>query len=146
MAATGKRQDPLIVFRFEIRIDDLSVGGFSECTGLQLETEIHDHSEGGLNSHVLRFPTRTKQSNITLKRGIVDRAMWDWYYDLTQGVVRHRNITVSVYDPSGATPVAEWDVMDAFPQKWVGPELNASQSNVAVETVELCHHGLERRP
>lgn len=145
MAGTGERQDPFVAFRFEVRMDDLSVGGFSECTGLQLETEVQDHPEGGLNTHLLKFPTRTKQSNLTLKRGIVDRALWDWYYDLTQGEIRLRNLTVSVYDPSGAMPAAEWDLRDAFPQKWVGPDLNATQNNVAVETVELCHHGLARR-
>ena len=33
----------------------------------------------------------------------------------------------------------------AFPCKWIGPDLNAPQSAVAVETLELCHQGLERR-
>jgi phage tail-like protein len=41
--------------------------------------------------------------------------------------------------------VAEWRFKEAFPAKWLGPELNATQSQVAVETVELCHHGLVRQ-
>jgi phage tail-like protein len=40
---------------------------------------------------------------------------------------------------------AEWQVRDAFPCKWIGPDLAAEQSTVAIETVELCHHGLRRR-
>jgi phage tail-like protein len=142
--ATGDRKDPFLAFRFEIRLDDLSVAGFSECTGLQLETEVQDYNEGGLNTHVRKFPTRTKQSNLTLKRGIVDRVMWNWYWDLTRGLVKRRNGSVIVRDPSGSTAVIEWQFREAFPCKWHGPELNATQNTVATEVLELCHAGLER--
>jgi phage tail-like protein len=144
MPETSARNDPFLAFRFEIKLDDSSVGGFSECSGIQLETEVHDYPEGGRNTHVHKFPTRTKQSNITLKRGIVDRELWDWYYKLTQGEVQFRNGSVLVHDPSGSQVVMEWQFRQAFPCKWQGPELNATQNNVAVETLELCHHGLER--
>lgn len=145
MPETGARADPFVAFRFKVNLDDLAVGGFSECAGLQLETEVHDHMEGGLNTHVLKFPTRTKQTNITLKRGIVDRILWDWYEDLIAGAVKVRSGSVLMHDPSGQAVVAEWHFRDAFPCKWVGPELNASQNSVAVETFELCHQGLDRR-
>jgi phage tail-like protein len=145
MAETGARQDPFPAFRFEIRLDDLPAGGFSECSGLQLETEVHDQPVGGLNTHVLKFPTRTKQSNITLKRGIVNRVLWDWYYQLTQGEITFRDGSILVYEPSGSETVAKWEFERAFPCKWQGPELNATQNNVAVETLELCHHGLKRQ-
>ena len=145
MAASGDRNDPFVVFRFTIEMDDLSVAGFSECTGLQIETEVQDYPEGGLNTHLLKFPGRTRQSNLTLKRGIVDRLVWDWFYDLTQGKVKFRNGSILVRDPSGGEVVMEWQFKRAFPTKWVGPDLNATQNNVAVETLELCHQGLERR-
>jgi phage tail-like protein len=145
MAETGARQDPFLAFRFEVKLDDLAVGGFSECSGLQLETEVQDYPEGGLNTHMRKFPTRTKQANILLKRGIVDRQLWDWYYKLTQGQVQFRNGAIVVRDPSGGQVVMEWQFRHAIPCKWQGPELNAMQSNVAVETFELCHEGLERR-
>src|SRR6266699_7321363 len=138
------RKDPFVAFRFEVRLDDLAVAGFSECSGLQMETEVQDYSEGGLNTNLLKFPTRTTQSNLVLKRGIVDQVMWSWYRDLTQGVIKRRNGAVIVRDPSGGTVVMEWQFRDAFPSKWTGPELNATQNNVAVETLELVHSGLER--
>lgn len=145
VAETGARTDPFVAFRFEVSLDDLTVGGFSECAGLQLETEVHDHMEGGLNTHVLKFPTRTKQTNITLKRGIVDRILWDWYAALVTGTVEVRSGSILIKEPSGTNVAAEWQFKDAFPCKWVGPELNAGQNNVAVETLELCHQGLDRR-
>jgi phage tail-like protein len=126
-------------------LDDLAVAGFNACTGLQLETEVLDYMEGGLNTHVLKFPTRTKQTNVVLKRGIVDRTLWDWYFALSQGDIRTRNGTIAVRDPSGAKVVMEFQFRRAFPAKWIGPELNAQQSAVAVETLELAHQGLELR-
>ena len=144
MPETGKRNDPFLAFRFEVKLDDISVAAFSECSGLQLETEVQDYPEGGLNTHLHKLAGRTKQTNIQLKRGIVDRDTWDWYYDLTQGRMRMRNGSIRVHDPSGQQVVAEWQFRQAFPCKWMGPDLNATQSNVAVETLELCHQGIKR--
>lgn len=138
------RKDPFVAFRFEIKVDGLAVAGFSECNGLQWETETHDYNEGGLNTHVRKFPTRTKQANLVLKRGIVDRVMWNWYWDLTQGRVQLRNGAVLVRDPSGSDVVMQWEFFDAFPSKWTGPDLNATQNNVAVESIEIVHTGLKR--
>lgn len=145
MPNSADRQDPYVAFRFEIRFDDLPVGGFSECGGLQLETEVQDYAEGGFNQHVHKFPGRTKQTNITLKRGIVDRELHDWYLNLVKGTVSLKNGSILVRDMSGKKVDIEWQFQRAFPCKWIGPDLNATQNNVAVETIEICHQGLIRR-
>jgi phage tail-like protein len=144
MADSGSRKDPIPGFRFTVRFDDLPPGGFSDCAGLQMETEVQDFHEGGLNTHTWKFVTRTKQANLTLKRGIVDKSLYDWYHDLTQGTMRFRNATILVHDPSGKSDVLEFQIIQAFPVKWVGPELSAAQNNIAVETVEFAHQGMER--
>ncbi len=138
------RQDPIPAFRFEVILDDLPWGGFSEVTGLQMELDPQEYQEGGVNSFVHKFPSRTKQTALTFKRGIVDRKVWDWFYDTTQGKVRFRNGLILVRDPSGGDVVMCWLFKKAFPTKWVGPELHATQNAVAVETLELVHQGLER--
>lgn len=139
-----QRKDPYLAFRFEVELDGLAVAGFSECTGLQWETETQDYLEGGVNTHVHKFPTRTKQSNLVLKRGIVDRVMWNWYWDLTQGQVQLRTGALLVRDPSGSDVVMQWEFSNAFPSKWTGPDLNATQNNVAVESMDIVHTGLKR--
>ncbi|HEU5013486.1 MAG TPA: phage tail protein [Roseiflexaceae bacterium] len=144
MAQSDSRNDPFPAFRFEVIMDNLPVAGFSECSGLQLEIEVQEYHEGGMNAVMRKFPGHTKQTNITLKRGIVDRSLWDWFYATTQGVVTFRNGTISVRDPSGGQEVMQWTFERAFPAKLTGPELNASQNNVAVETLELSHEGLRR--
>jgi len=143
VAEVARRADPFLGFRFEVRVDDLPLGGFSECGGLQLETEVLDYAEGGLNTSLHKLPVRTKQTNIKLKRGIADRSLWDWHAELVGGVVRRRSGSIRIHDPNGGQVVAEWQFHRAYPVKWVGPELNATQNQVAVETVELVHEGLE---
>ncbi len=144
MPTSGDRNDPFLAFRYKVTVDNMPPAGFSEVSGLQLEVEFQDYAEGGLNTHMRKFAGRTKQTNLTLKRGIVDRALWDWHYGLTQGSASYRNVTIIVYDPSGSTEVMEWRVIRALPAKWIGPALNATQNSVAVETLELVHQGLER--
>ena len=145
MAVTGDRTDPFMAFRFSVTFDGIPPCGFSECSGLQMEAPVHEYAEGGLNSHTLRFPSRAKQSNITLRRGIVDTLLWDWLYELTQGQVVRKGATIAVHDPSGAEPKMVWQLIDAFPSKWTGPELSVSQSNVAVEALEIHHEGMFRQ-
>jgi phage tail-like protein len=145
MPEAGGRHDPFGAFRFTVTFDDLPPGGFSDCTGLQLDTEVLEQVEGGVNTHTWRLVTRTKQTNLTLKRGIVNKVLWDWYHDISVGTMKFRNGTILVHDASGSEDVLEFQVLGAFPVKWVGPELSASQNNLAVETLELAHQGLERR-
>jgi phage tail-like protein len=145
MAETGRRPDPLRGFRFEVLLPGLATGGFSECSGVSIQTDVKEYPEGGLNTHLQIFPGRASQSRLVLKRGIVDRALHDWFRDIVAGVIVRRSGSIVVLDEQGARPVAEWQFRDAFPVKWAGPDLNASQSSVAVESVELVHLGLERR-
>lgn len=145
MPNSGARSDPFPAFRFTITFDDLPPGGFTDCSGLQMETEVQDYMEGGMNTHTWKFATRTKQTALVLKRGIVNKVLWDWYHDISIGKMKFRNATITVFDHDGTTQAIEYQVLQAFPTKWVGSELSASQSNLAVETVEFAHQGLERR-
>lgn len=142
-SVTDARLDPFPAFHFQVRFDDLPPAEFSECNGLVLENDVHDQPEGGMNEHSWKFPGRTKQLNLTLIRGIVDRNLWDWFWDQSRGIVKTRNASIVVLDDTGA-PAMEWHARDTFPAKWTGPSLNASQNNVALETLELVHQGLER--
>ncbi len=67
MSKTGARLDPAPSFRFTVTFEDLPPGGFSDCTGLQSETEVQEYAEGGLQTHTWRLPGRSKQSNVTLE-------------------------------------------------------------------------------
>jgi phage tail-like protein len=40
-------------------------------------------------------------------------------------------------------PIKLWFFKKGIPLRWRGPELNATQSAVAVESLEITHQGLE---
>ena len=144
MPESGARNDPTPSFRFTVRFDNFPPGGFSDCTGLTMETEVQDYREGGVNTHVWKFATRSKQMNITFKRGIVNKNLWDWYQNINRGNMQFRNGSILVHDPSGENDLIEFQILQAFPIKWTGPDLAAMGNALAVESVEFAHQGLQR--
>ena len=144
MPETGQRSDPIQAFRFTVSLDALPVAGFSECSGLDIEFELLDHTEGGLNDHVHKLPTRAKPATLSLKRGIVDRLLWDWCWDTMQGRIVRRGGTVSIRPPDGGDPVAAFEFQRALPSRWAGPALDAASSAVALESLDLAVPVLER--
>lgn len=156
--ASGVRFDPLSVFNFYITLIDNSnlagtlitaaigyaVAGFSECTGLEATVEVLDYREGGANSYVHRFATRATHSNITLKHGVIYLSddLWSWHYSWVQGIGTRKDGLIVLLD-EGRNPVKVWKFKRGIPTKWVGPALNAAQSNAAIESLEIAHEGLE---
>lgn len=142
--AVGDRRDPYLGFNFLVEVTGITVGGFSEVSGLQVESEVHDYREGGLNDfiHRLAGPTRYP-SNLILKRGVTDvDVLWRWYQDVRQGKVQRLNVSVVLLDSTGEEK-RRWNFKGALPIRWAGPDLRAGTAEVAVETLELVHQGLE---
>ena len=138
------RTDPLGSFRFLVEIDGITVAGFSEVSGLQVEVETEDYSEGGVNDSNHRLPKTARYPNLTLRRGVADStALWEWQRDVVRGIVQPRNIHIVLLDDLRAERW-RWRCLNAYPVGWTGPELRASESSVAVESLELVHMGLER--
>jgi phage tail-like protein len=141
----GRRPDPYVAFNFLVEIDSLLVGGFSEVSGLQVETELHDYREGGLNEYVhkLAGPTRYPQ-NLVLKHGItyVD-TLWAWHQEVVHGRCRRHNLTIYLLNAARSAAIW-WNVREAYPCRWSGPDLRADQAAVAFESIELVHRGFSR--
>ena len=120
----------------------VDLGRFRECTGLAAEIEVKDYNEGGVNDRVHKLPTRMKYPNLVLKRGVTyEDALLKWLWK-TQREAQRIAVTVSLMGPDGK-PVRSWAFAEAFPIKWTGPNLNASSNQVATETLEIVHAGLQ---
>ena len=143
------RKDPYTSFRFSIEINGIISGGFAECSGLQVETEIEDYREGGLNEYAHKLSKGTKYQNITLKRGITDyEDMWYWHQAIVFGLtpiplIGRRNVFIILKDSEG-NEKWRWHIQNAFPVKWTGPELRSDSNTVAFETLELAHTGITK--
>ena len=56
--------------------------------------------------------------------------------------VERRDIVISLLNEKHE-PVMVWKAQNAFPVKVEGPALKASGNEVAIESIELAHEGLE---
>jgi phage tail-like protein len=141
--AVARRVDPYRGYGFLVEFEGLIVGGFAEVTGLTLEIEGEPFREGGVNGYMQRLagPVRYP-SNLVLRRGITDsHALWSWQADVAAGKVTRRNGSIILLDDAG-NEAWRWNVREALPVRWVGPDLRASQGTVAIEALELTHRGL----
>jgi phage tail-like protein len=135
--------DPVAMFKFWVEIKSIVVAEFKECSGLRLERTVETVEEGGVNDRVHYLPGRNKYSNIVLKYGVMSsNELWSWFQEgLYDGKVKRVNFSILLRDVKGDV-VKRWNVTDGFPVKWEGPSLNVESSQVAIETLEIAHHGL----
>jgi phage tail-like protein len=134
--------EPTPTIRFMVVIDGhVSLGSWSKCEGLAVEYEVLEYQEGGRNDYVHRLPGRRKYPNIKLTRPLNrdSRAVATWVSGQATKVKRH-NAQIALLDPLG-TVVCQWSVIEAYPIKWTGPTLDAAGNQIALETLELAHHG-----
>ncbi len=140
--ATAQRNDPYLNYRFAIEIDNI-IHGFAEASGLQSEVQTEDFREGGLNEYAHKVVKGTAYQNLTLKRGMTTGTeLWDWHRDAIRGKVTRKTVRLILRDHQG-NDVRRWGFKEAFPIKWVGPDLKAGENSIAFETLELVHHGYE---
>jgi len=142
---TGDRQDPYRVYNFKLEIDGITRAGFRECSGLDSSQDPIDYREGNEKPRLVRkLPGLVKHSNITLKWGITDDAsLWEWRKKAMDGKVERKNGSIILLDDTG-TEKLRWNFREGWPTKWTGPTFNATGNEVAIETLEIVHEGLEK--
>lgn len=137
---------PFTTAHFVLAIDGLVSVSFSKCTGLASETSTEDYQEGGENRFTHRMPSRSSFPNLVLTQGAGPlRELWDWYaeYQINNVVVpRDGTITLASSIEGVMAPVRVWSFTRGWPVKITGPDLDAQASAVAIEAVEIAHHGL----
>lgn len=141
---TGQRVDPHGAFNFLVEIDGITRGAFQSVGGFDSTIDVIEHREGGENTTTRKLPGLTKFSNITLKWGITDdRELYEWHRDAVLGNVQRKNGSIVGLDRRG-NEVLRWNFFNAWPAKYDAPDFNAEGNDVAIETLELAHEGLER--
>lgn len=143
----------------------LILGAFSEVGGLNAECEVEEYREGGRNAAPLRFAKFGTHPNLVLKRGVTPNTdLWDWHDQVVHGRKKllRKNGVIILTDKGGGVsslfggptslglpvldkaPIAAWFFREGLPQKLQGPNLNAKSNEIAIETLEIAHHGLFR--
>jgi phage tail-like protein len=137
------RDDPYPAYNFAVQIDGIAVkGSFLEVSGIESEVVPIDYREGG-SFAIRKLPGLHKNGNVTLKRGVIgDLSLWNWFKSGAQGKLARANVSITLLDEQ-RNPVCRWKLTNAWPCKYTGPLLNAKSSEVAIESVELVHEGLD---
>ncbi|MFN2456865.1 MAG: phage tail protein [Chitinophagaceae bacterium] len=136
--------EPLSAYHFIVDWGGAN-GAFSEISGLSIENEVIEYRNGNSTTQqATKMPGLRKYSNITLKRGLTkgDTDFYKWLNTVNLNKVEKRNVTISLLNENHE-PVRVWKVRNAWPCKISGPHLKADGNEVAIETIELAHEGLE---
>lgn len=149
LSALRRGADPVVSNRFIFAADGLWLGAFNEVSGLGASFEVEKIVEGGQNEFVHQRPRGITWNNITMKRGVTDsEAMYKWFKQSSgegfagnHDKIEFKSCVILALEADGGIS-REWGVYEAFPVRWTGPTLSADSSDVAVEELEIAHHGL----
>ena len=129
-----------------LEIDGIVQAGFSDVTIPDISTDPIEYREGNEDTTVRKLPGLTKYGNLTLKWGITDSMeLFEWRKMVIQGKTgeARKNIAVILQDEIG-NEAARWNFREAWPIKYDAPDLSAKGNDVAIETIEIAHEGMDR--
>jgi len=142
------RPDPYPGYNFEVSVTGIAAdgkavnGSFTEVSGLEVTMDPIEYRNGSEDITPRKIAGLKKFTNITLKKGISgDIEFWEWIVEGMNGTIRRVEGTITLLDEAKA-PVMEWKFKRGWPCKFSGPGLNATNGEIAMETVEICHEGL----
>lgn len=134
---------PLPKFHFRVEWGGSRIG-FTEVTGLNLETEVIEYRDGSSPEYSkIKMPGLRKFGNITMKRGTFanDNEYYDWFNTVSLNQIERRDVTISLLNENHE-PVVVWKVKNAFPIKIQSPDMKSDANEAAIESIEIAHEGL----
>jgi phage tail-like protein len=146
--ATALQWDGAYLATFIVEVDGVELGRFHEVSGLQIDVEVEQYTEGGENGFVHKLPGRMTWPNLVLKRGITKEDVFmSWLQDSVgdgmaqrSGKSKRTTAAVTLVGPDG-TRLRSWNVVDAMPVRWTGPTFASEATSGADEELEIAHHG-----
>jgi phage tail-like protein len=137
---------------FLVEVDGVEIGRFMEVSGLSVDVAVVEVGEGGQNSYVHKLPGGMSWPNLTLKRGITrSDGLFDWLnkssgeqFAAGGNKLARSTAAVTLMGPGGKR-LRAWEVDGAFPVRWRGPQFAAESHEMAVEELEIAHHGFRAK-
>ncbi|MEL6855362.1 MAG: phage tail protein [Cyanobacteria bacterium J06598_1] len=146
----------LTACRFYFEADGLAEKQILEVAGLSVESPpagdggVLGSGKGGVKNRQ-QTPTNEKFGNVTVKVvATTDVDLYKWYKDCctndggaSDWASNRKSASVSAYDQAGGMK-ARWEMIMSYPCKYEGPSFTAGDTNMANETLELVHEGIQR--
>jgi phage tail-like protein len=150
------RVDPYKTYKFRLKLPDGAyVAGVSKVSALKRSTEVVEHREGGDPSSTHKSPGQTKYEAITLERGVTHDTEFErwankvWNYGSGLGAEVslkdfRKDLVLEIYNEAGQLALA-YKLYRCWPSEFVAfPDLDASASAIAIQTLKLENEGFER--
>lgn len=143
----GEKQEnpwPVPKFHFKATIGDKGEIAFQEVSGLDTEYDIIEYRAGNsVDFSTVKMPGLRKGSDVTLKKGMFkdDTALYDYFNETKMNTIARQTVTIQLLDEEH-NPMFTWTLKNAFPMKVSGTDLNAQNSEIAVEEIVLAHEGM----
>lgn len=137
--------DPFLNHKFCVMVNDFGKINCTEVSGLGVDKEEVSYREGCDPLTMRKFFGMTTYENLVLKRGITTDAsqFLDWEAEQKKtGKPLRKTIIVQVMDGAG-NPARTYTVYKAWLKSIKFGDLNASSSEVYIETAEFCYEGLD---
>ena len=155
---SGSLYYPLTKMNFLVTVDSVSgVAAFNEVTGVEATVDVIEFRQGNSNSLApVKIPGLVKHGNVTLKFGYTrNNAFKDWLKKCVmerRGEDARSNVTIELINIQEGSPQSlvettvdsslTWQLTNAWVCKYTAPDLNASTSEVAIESVEIAYEEL----
>ena len=139
-------------FYFKIKVDGMpdSDSEFQELSGLSMSLETQSVKEAGENRFTHQLPLPAKAEPLVLKRGVkISSPLIEWCRKaIEEFTFSPKNIHVFLLDTESGEaepkPLMSWHLIHAFPSKWEVTGLNAANSELAIETIQINYNYFTR--
>jgi phage tail-like protein len=140
--------DPFRGFRFRVEIAGIQIASFSEASVPDISVDTVDYREGTDPIYKRPLSGLTNYGRLNLKKGLTTTLdLYNWQQQVSQlgsgSPGARKNISLVLMDTAGAEG-ARWNIINAWPVKYDTTGLNASSTEVLVETLELAMDYMNR--
>lgn len=152
---------PLTKMNFLVTVDGVdgvaATAAFSEVSGVEATVDVIEFRQGNSGSlSPVKIPGLVKHGNVTLKFGYTSgNAFKTWIQECvseTRGEMPRSKVQIEMIDINSGAPQGVvqqtvpgskvWLLTNAWVTKYSAPDLNATASEVAIESVELAYEEL----
>jgi len=151
----SSRRDPSVQFNYMIEIDSISMGMFTEASGIKWSMRVDEIKEGGVNNHQQHLLGRASYEPLVLKRGFVGKEsflfdMMNTTFDPNMPIIRSI-VHVVVLQRGGASGLMGGEIgrlsfYNCFVQEWSGPSFNTKQNEMALESITFRYDFMQFHP
>jgi len=126
-------------FNFKVEIDGVPVENskFVSVSGVVSTSETMEFMQGD-DRYIMKQVGRNSFEDIELKRVYqqID-SFYMWREEIEKGNIQRKQVQVYMMLPDMVTTVRQMTIHECYPSKWELPPMDASSTEVAIETITL---------